>query len=89
MTNLETHPFPDVVHIPKNRKHKWNNHVRNKEDVRLGDWAADALDRAVDLAAYPDFLRKEIKEAEQRHSEYRYGYADGMRDALEAYENGN
>ena len=86
MTNSETNPYPDVIHIPKNRKRKWNNHVRNQEGVRLGDWAADALDRAVDLAAYPDFLRNEIFDAEQGVSEYREGYAKGLQEALDAYE---
>ena len=89
MTDSETNPYPDVIHIPKNRKHKWNNYVRNQEGVRLGDWAADALDRAVDLDSYPDFLRNEIEEAECWKGDYDSGYADGLRDALEAYENGN
>ena len=63
MTNLETNPFPDVVHIPKNRKHKWNNHVRNQEGVRLGDWVADALDRAVECDGREARLEKERDEA--------------------------
>ena len=87
MTNSETNPFPEAIHVPKGMKYKWSAHVRKKE-IRLGDWAADALDRAVELDSYPDFLRNEIKDAEIEGTDYGDGYVDGMRDALRAFEDG-
>ena len=81
MTNSETNPYPEAIHVPKGRKYKWATHVR-KQEIKLGDWAADSLDKAVD---FPEFLRAKIETA-GKSSDYSEGYLNGLVDALKAFE---